>query len=343
MRIGSSIVLMGGIGGVSTHPDFRERGYASALMHDAVAYMKSAGYHVGLLLSTIPFRFYRKLGWVNFPTQGFRITEVGDPPTSLTSNWSVEPFVEARDLEQAVGFYNSFNARQSGSLVRPRAHWDTAPARIRHLFPTVVSRRGDTLGGYLNYRCERSVAEVLEVAYRRDDSTALAAMVDHLVQDCASQGIQEMRGDLPYSHPLAQQLVLATDGDLTPTGHGEMMLYAVDLLGLLQRLLSEWQARLDASDDCYGPTAIGFEVNQQHCTLTLDRSGRLRLTQGDSESGSLQLTGTVFWNAIFGAVSWGELERVLEVQDVTVPPADRAMLERLFPVQPVTFWTPDRF
>lgn len=34
MRIGSGVVHMGGIGGVGTHPDFRGRGYASALIRD---------------------------------------------------------------------------------------------------------------------------------------------------------------------------------------------------------------------------------------------------------------------------------------------------------------------
>ena len=65
MRIGSSIVTMGGIGGVCTHPDYRGLGYATKLMKNAVEYMQNANYDIGVLFSIIPGKFYSNLGWTS--------------------------------------------------------------------------------------------------------------------------------------------------------------------------------------------------------------------------------------------------------------------------------------
>ena len=55
---------MGCIGGVCSHPDYRGRGYASAVMRDCVSKMHEDGIHVGLLGTGIP-DFYRRMGWEN--------------------------------------------------------------------------------------------------------------------------------------------------------------------------------------------------------------------------------------------------------------------------------------
>ena len=46
IRVGESLVTMGGIGGVCTHPRYRGVGYASALMQDTIGYLKTTGYDI---------------------------------------------------------------------------------------------------------------------------------------------------------------------------------------------------------------------------------------------------------------------------------------------------------
>ena len=43
IHIGHSIVRLGGIGMVATLPEYRHRGYASALMQDSIGYMEKIG------------------------------------------------------------------------------------------------------------------------------------------------------------------------------------------------------------------------------------------------------------------------------------------------------------
>jgi predicted N-acetyltransferase YhbS len=56
-----------GIGNVATHPAFRHRGYASALMRDCLQLCRQKGYALSLLFTGIP-RFYRRFGYRTLPT-----------------------------------------------------------------------------------------------------------------------------------------------------------------------------------------------------------------------------------------------------------------------------------
>ena len=342
MRIGPSVVRMGGIGGVSTHPEQRKKGYASALMRDAVAYMATSGYDVGVLFSEIPFVFYRRLGWECVPQAGFRIRRRQDGQVRQNS-WQVDAFEEERDLEQAVALHEAYNIRQSGAILRPRFYWDTEPARIRDLLPSIVARRSDVLGGYLNFLADDKEVEVLEIAYDRADPDTLRALVDQLLHFCQEKGIEEICGELPHRHPLVDGLVQGCAGDLTLTGKTSMMFYAVNLLALMQKLLPDLQARLDASGQDFPPLALGFELNGQTCALRLNVSGQLQIDGAELAEGMLNLPGEFFWRLLLGESSLQQLQPALQARRIAPAPQLAALLAVLFPVQEMLFWGSDHF
>ena len=348
-RIGSCIVRMGGIGGVCTHPDYRGDGYATALMQDTISYMRRVGYDLSVLFSIIPCRFYRQLGWGCLPLEGFRITPRARTESEGTE-WQVEPFNEARDLDEAVPLYDAHNVQQSGTLVRPRSYWDTAPARIRGILPTVVARHGDTLGGYLNFRMDGKQANVREVAYDRTDPTILVALVNHLLRVCEREGVDEIHGEIPHRHPIVDLLVEGCAGDLSLAGNTSMMLYAVNLPVLLRQLLPDLQSRLDASNQKFGSISICFAVNDEQCVLRLHQSGELQIVNVDTDAGrsvngifNLTLPAQFFWCALLGESSWRQLEPTLEMRDISTPPEISALLPILFPQQEVIFWGPNHY
>ena len=223
MRIGSCSVRMGGIGGVGTHPDHRRAGYASAMMKDAIEYMHSAGYAISVLFSARAQPLYRSLGYECVPMEGVRIVprRTVDP---VKTDWQVEPFDEERDLEQVATLYNVYNAKQSGSIVRSRAHWDTTTARLRGTLPALVARHDDTLGGYLSCVVAGSAMRVDEVAYDRADPSALVALTHHLLRFCEEKQIKEIYGKIPTPSPLDRP------------AHGR----------LRRRSLSDWRLNDDA-------------------------------------------------------------------------------------------------
>ncbi len=342
MRIGSIAIPMGGIGGVGTHLDHQGAGYATALMKDTTAYMGTVGYDVGVLFSAIPCAFYRKLGWASVPLAGFRVTRRRSIGLGETE-WRVEPFDGERDLEPSIALYHRYNAQQSGSLVRTRSYWGSGPARLRGILPTVVARQGDRLGGYLNFQVEGKSANILEVAHDRTQPQALTALVSHLLQVCEREGVEELYGDIPHRHPMVSLLVEGTAGDTFLTGNSAMMLYPVNLPALLQRLLPELQARLDAANQKFPPVSLCFAVNDQEAGLRLLDNGTLQTFDPDEKAIRLALTGHLFWRALLGESSWGQLEPTLDQQGIVVETEIAALLSILFPQQEVIFWGPDHY
>ena len=342
MRIGSIPVPMGGIGGVGTDPDQQGAGYATALMKDTIAYMRTAGYDVGVLFSAIPCAFYRQLGWASVPLAGFRVTRRRNIGLEETE-WRVAPFDEERDLEASIALYDKHNAQQSGSLVRVRSYWESGPARLREIFPTVVARQGDRFGGYLNFQVGEKSVNILEVAYDRTQPQALTALVSHLLQVCEREGVEELHGDIPHRHPMVDLLVEGTAGDTFLTGNSAMMLYATNLVSLVQRLLPELQARLDAANQTFPPVTICFDVNDQEAGLRLQDDGTLQTFDSDESAIRLALSGHCFWRMLLGESSWTQLEPTLRQKGITVETEISGLLSILFPQQEVIFWGPDHY
>ena len=342
MRIGSVSVPMGGIGGVGTHPDHQGAGYATALMKDTITYMQAVGYDIGVLFSAIPCAFYRKLGWASVPLAGFRVTRRVSVGLGET-DWGVVPFDEERDLEDCIALYDQHNAQQSGSLVRVRSYWESGPARLREILPTVVARHGDRFGGYLNFQVGEKSANILEVAYDRTQPQALTALVSHLLQVCEREDVEELHGDIPHRHPMVNLLVEGTAGDTFLTGNSAMMLYATNLPDLFQRLLPELQARLNTANQKVTPASICFAINDQEVGLRLQDDGTLQTFDSDEGAIRLALPEHLFWRALLGESSWPQLEPTLYQGGITVDAEISTLLSVLFPQQEVIFWGPDHY
>jgi predicted N-acetyltransferase YhbS len=74
LRYGSAELRVAGLGAVCTHPDYRARGYSSAVMLDALAYMAEQGAHLALLHTTRVEDYYQRFGFSPvWPTYYFEV------------------------------------------------------------------------------------------------------------------------------------------------------------------------------------------------------------------------------------------------------------------------------
>ena len=341
IRMGTSIVTMGGIGGVCTHPKYRGVGYASALMRDTIGYLRTIGCDIGMLFTIIPNDFYHQLGWTTFPLQGFHIAP-GDAKSVANDNLGqVVAFALETHLDSVARLYDTCNAVQSGSLIRTRAYWDMQPSRIREVLPTVVAYRARepvSTEGYLNYCLDGERAEVREVAYRHEEPTVLDALVFHLLRECEKGGVRDISGTFPPSHPFVTCLGHQCNAPVKQTWDSSMMLYAVNFQVLLQRLVLEWQSRLAASGEKFPALAVKFTLNGQQAVLRFDGNETLQILNDDANAVNLALTEDELWKLLFGEFGWEQAN-----PGTSVPPETVAFLTTLFPKRDVIFWTPDRY
>ena len=341
MRVGASLVTMGGIGGVCTHPNYRSVGYASALMRDTVGYLQTIGCDLGVLFTIIPEAFYRHLGWTSFPMHGFSVACTSAARAADASAWQITDFNPETDLDAVARLYDIANAQQSGAIARTRAYWDMAPCRIRGVFPTVVARRDGHISGYLNYEISEKIAEVREVGCVPNNPGILDALVSYLLKACEVQGIEKIAVKFPSQHPFAERLIAVCDNPVTQTERSKMMLYAIDLPVLLRRLVVGWESQIADAEETFAPFAVKLPTpNSQQIVLRHNADGTLQIVPEDTDAVDLgvDLTEADFWQLLFGEIGWEQVS-----PDALVSPEISAFLAVLFPKRDVIFWSPDQY
>lgn len=341
MRVGASLVTMGGIGGVCTHPNYRGVGYASALMRDTIDYLRLTGCDLGVLFTIIPEAFYRRLGWTALPLHSFTVKCNATKRMVNSAAWQIADFNPETDLDAVAALYDLANAQQSGTIARTRAYWDMAPSRIRGVLPTVVARQNGHIGGYLNYEMEGKRVEVCEMGYAPDAPSVLDALVPHFLQACEAQGVEEIGGRFPPQHPFAERLIASCNGPVTPIAYMGMMLYAVDLPVLLRRLVVGWESRIADAEETFAPLAVKLPTpNDQRIVLRHNADGTLQIVSEDTDAVDLgvDLTEADFWQLLFGEIGWEQVSA-----DALVSPEISAFLAVLFPKRDVIFWSPDQY
>ena len=354
IRVGTSFVTMGGIGGVCTHPKYRGVGYASALMRDTIDYLRMTGCDIGALFTIIPAAFYQQLGWTSLPLHGFQLTSHSETTAAANSSkWQLTDFNLETDLNAVAALYDLANAQQSGTIARTRAYWDMAPCRIRDVLPTVVARQDGRIGAYLNYGIHDSgkhpsentpptkTAEVREVGYLPDNPEVLDAVVSHFLKVCEAQEVEKIEGTFSPQHPFVERLTAGCKGGLTPTTDMKMMLYAVNLPVLLRRLVVGWESRIANAEETFPPLTVQLPaLNNQQVALRHNADGTLQIVPEDADTVDLgvDLTQADFWQLLFGEIGWEQVS-----SEASVSPEISAFLGTLFPKRDVIFWSPDRY
>ena len=341
MWVGASLVTVGGIGGVCTHPNYRGVGYASALMRNTIDYLRTIGCDLGVLFTIIPEAFYAQLGWTSLPLHGFSVAYNSAARAAASSKWQVTDFNPETDLDAVAELYDIANAQQSGTIARTRTYWDMAPSRIRGVLPTVVARQNGHIGGYLNYEMDGKTAEVREVECVPNKLEALDALVSYLLQACGAQEIEKIEVKFPSQHPFAERLIGACNSPVTPTKRSKMMLYAVDLPVLLRRLVVGWESQIADAEETFAPLAVKLPApNTPQIVIRHNADGTLQIVPEDVDAVDLgvDLSEADFWQLLFGEIGWEQVK-----PDASVSPEISAFLETLFPKRDVIFWAPDQY
>ena len=113
-------VTVGGIGEVSTHPDYRRRGLATQLLKDSIGFMESRDIAISSLHGSQ--RIYSIEGWKKVPRYYAR-----QPLTAKKQvAWEVRPanFDDAAEVKRIADIYDTYARKFNGTFVRDEmAYW----------------------------------------------------------------------------------------------------------------------------------------------------------------------------------------------------------------------------
>jgi predicted acetyltransferase len=356
IRVGGCVVKMGGIGAVSTHPDYRGHGYNTLVLQDAIRYMEEQKYDVSMLFTGISGH-YGKLGWVTFPEHSISVAPVTEPGTtgqraqppfrlskaaSRKDPCTVRPFDEPRDLDAVIRIYHEHNRERTGTAIRTPDYWRCGHSRFMGVLPHFVVERGRRLVAYIKCGASEQTVNVPEVGYLPEHPGAVASMARFLVQYAIEKGASQIDFRLGRLHPLPEILCEMSNGRMSHSEGEGMMLRVINLPSLFRKVAPDLRRRLKAAGFHSLKASIAFAVNGQTATLKLE-DGAVTVEDGDHARVKLSLDGRTFFRMLMGNATFRQMSDLNQVRRTEVSERTASLLDALFPPGDLVYWGCDHF
>jgi len=258
--VGGEPHSMGGIAAVMAHPAYRRRGYAKALMHEALRDMRERGIHLSML-DPFSHSFYRTFGYeLAMETIGYKLKPSVLPISS--EQQGIRAYREddlpamMRLLESEAAHY-PMCAKRSEDYWRSEELWGKSDQKLE---AAVFERAGD-LEGYILYHQKTSsgatpprIVKVEElVAATREARAGLLSFLASYNPDEFSIQLSTSRG-MPLHPYLA-------DSDVDARIQPGLMLRLVDVEGALRfKTFRGEPLVLDVSDDVLPENAGEYTI-----------------------------------------------------------------------------------
>jgi predicted acetyltransferase len=332
MWVGEQLIPFMGIAGVTTHPQYRRRGYARQLLTVVLNALHAQGVP-GAALQAFDFGFYRPLGWEVVGTLlRVRLTPMQLPPfPPVGVRRAVEADYPAMRQLYEQHARSAHQKSAAGRLQRDELRWSYLLWNFRH---KLVYVEGDTVQGYLIYDFTEAgwVLRTREMVWRTEQARRallgwLATNEEHVrhiefsgTPDELAQ-LQLTGWRLSQSNPdealLRWELMLG------------FMWRVVQPLHLLQLLLSSCSAE-DGQSFCLALNDPQIEANTGVYTVLASKDG-WQVERGVREGfPTIKMGMRTLAMLTMGTFSVSEL---VARELLTVPPALLDTLEQLFPLR----------
>lgn len=288
MRFGAATLPISYVADVATLPEFRGRGYASALLDAAERKMRQAGAVLGLLHTSEP-EFYRRRGWVVCGRHSYSAANCHqvlaylrphEVPCAEVLPATLPPPLHIRyfrrvELAAVIRLHERHIRHAYGCFARTEAYWRWLINR-RGYERIYVAIEGSpeieldgTFSAIVGYAATRNarLVELISAASRPD---AAQRLVSRFCSDAVEQDLRDIRIELPPDHSVHHAL-LASGGAFRrqELERGQAYLVKVfDAARLVQALHAEFLVRLRA-DKRFAHRELGFVVGDQQWILEI--------------------------------------------------------------------------
>jgi predicted acetyltransferase len=265
-----------GIGSVGTHPDYRRRGLATALLRDTLALLRRDGYHLSFLGSEVAASFYERLGWriVRQPSHGAPTAEAARLP-DRQAGLTIRPFAPS-DLTAVARIHARATRGRTGAVARSLRYWTDHMSWMDDdagggFLVAASGRRG--IAAFVRSRSERwaSTLMVLDAHCRAGAEACLTTLLGALGRYAVSQGLKGIQASLPEGHPLADAFAELPSAGVTTEVRFPFMMRVMNLPDLLRRLAPLLGERLPAVNA--RPVSVGFDEDGERTYLRIARNG----------------------------------------------------------------------
>ncbi|HLV80493.1 MAG TPA: GNAT family N-acetyltransferase [Chthonomonadaceae bacterium] len=335
MRIGRSAVRMGGIGGVGTEGEHRNKGYARRVLENSNTWMEANGFDCATLFGIEDF--YHKFGYAVCLADSRSEVRTRDAERALAS-LSVRPFAQD-DLPAVRDIYAANNATLNGSIVRSDGtRWFRKGSRYdTGVEVCVFTNDAGAIVAYAARDTSRDRVTLCEAGARRPeyyaDITRWAA--EYAVQ----QRVENITFMLPPDSLGAAYLTqIGARQTLSFPRNGEGMGRILNLGRFLEKTLPEWTQRASAAREIVPGTALRLETDIGDITLRWTGT-TLDIDDSARASGTVRLPQ---WRLMQMAMGYYGAELTLSFPEVEAT-GDLGLLYPLFPRRLGYMWACDHF
>jgi predicted acetyltransferase len=320
MRIGSARVRVGGIGAVSTHSDYRKRGYMEQTVQDTLTAMHERNYDMTLLFGIK--NFYHKFGYVSAWADYTHFCEVADFPTERPASrlYKFSP----RSRKDLNDLYNAYYATTTGTAVRPTYLKVGSTFGLNALEGYLWKDATDMPAGYVIFNRENDQIECLEYCGDVEQTLRVLGMF------CRQYRCKEVRfGMMPYNCDLSKRLRRQNCRIETYfLQNCGAMIRTVNLGSTLGKLTGELSQRLQASiyADWQGNLLIADTREQVMLSIT---NGQVEITSPRETAHSIK-GGEEIAQLLIGRQ---EPNETVDEHNIMLSGDAAALIQVLFPAQ----------
>lgn len=338
MRFGSTKLKMGGIAGVGTNEEHRNKGYSRRVMEDSTAFMTENGFDVAMLFG-IP-NFYPKFGYATVIPETWIYLETEEAQAAV-STYHIRKF-EKDDAPKILSLYAANNAERTGTPLRDEIRWKKF--KMGSTFrvdadPYVVMDESDAVIGY--FVCDDTEENCILCDIGFQDRMIFETVVRFLADRAKYIGAAQIQCHIPADHPFA--IFCRRYGCRTHTNNPKNsagMMRIINQSSTLKGISSELEKRLQRSthlSQWSGQILISTDLGED--CLKIDRC-RVAHTSSRANASYLEMPQDKLIQLMMGRRSIGDL--ALD-PDVSLTEGIILVLETLFPLGHPHVWWPDRF
>jgi len=242
LRVGRAVVKGAIVAPVATHPDHQGKGYCSAVMRDAIQYMKTHGFDITILWGN-PW-LYPHYGYSPAMVKTELVMKPTQKKANVKSPFQVRPFV-ASDVEAITRIYNHNTAIHTCAEVRSPATWEWRLSGSEVELEVVSDAEGKVIGYWsLGIDWGRPCAH--EVGVLNDE--ACGVVFNSLLKTAKTKGVTEFYCIIHPTHPFTRFAFLQGSEVRIRSGGGAGMARVLNPASLLTTMKKEFEYRLRHSE-----------------------------------------------------------------------------------------------
>lgn len=243
LRIGTAVVDGAIVAPVATHPKYQGKGYCSAIMKDAIHYMKDQGFDLTILWG-IPW-LYLRYGYSPAMLKPELVINPEQSTSMEKGPHRFRPFTEV-DLKEMTAIYHANSARRTCAEVRSptMSEWQPGGSEVKL---EVLTDKKDRVTGYRalgtdwgGHPCAH------EIGVLNDE--ACMVILSSLIELAKEKDLKEFHCIIHPDHPFSR-FAFRCGGEIRINrAGGAAMALVLNLASLLTKMKKEFEARLRSSE-----------------------------------------------------------------------------------------------